>query len=84
MYRIRHGDTVGGICQRFHLSMWQVYKLNEDLFSRNRARSGGALVPDQGPVQQFTSAAADPPLHDRIGPRRHLRLVQAIGIDVSG
>src|SRR5579862_8171973 len=29
-----------------------------------------ALVPDQGPVQQLTPAAADPPLHDRIHPRR--------------
>jgi hypothetical protein len=28
------------------------------------------LVPDQGSVQQLTSAVADPPLHDRIHPRR--------------
>src|SRR5215467_8243065 len=28
-----------------------------------------ALVPDQGPVQQLTPAAADPPLHDRIDSR---------------
>jgi hypothetical protein len=28
-----------------------------------------ALVPDQGPVQQLTSAAANPPLHDRIHSR---------------
>jgi hypothetical protein len=28
-----------------------------------------ALVPDQGPVQQFTPAAAYPPLHDRIHSR---------------
>jgi Insertion element 4 transposase N-terminal len=28
------------------------------------------LVPDQGPVQQLTLAAANPPLHDRIHPRR--------------
>jgi hypothetical protein len=29
-----------------------------------------ALVPDQGPVQQLTSAAANPPLRDRIHSRR--------------
>jgi len=28
-----------------------------------------ALVPDQGPVQQLTPAAANPPLHDRIHSR---------------
>src|ERR1022692_2740677 len=28
------------------------------------------LVPDQGSVQQLTSAAADPPFHDRIHSRR--------------
>src|SRR5579871_1392345 len=42
------------------------------------------LVPDQGPVQQLTSAAADPPLHDRIGPHRQLHPVQMIGTSVSG
>src|SRR5271166_2535034 len=29
-----------------------------------------ALVPDQGPVQQLTSAAADPAFHDRVHSRR--------------
>jgi hypothetical protein len=28
------------------------------------------VVPDQGPVQQLTAAAADPAFHDRIHPRR--------------
>jgi hypothetical protein len=29
-----------------------------------------ALIPDQGPVQQLSPAAADPPFHDRIHSRR--------------
>jgi hypothetical protein len=28
------------------------------------------LIPHQGPVQQLAAAAADPPFHDRIHPRR--------------
>jgi hypothetical protein len=28
------------------------------------------LIPDQGPVQQLVAAAANPPFHDRIHPRR--------------
>jgi hypothetical protein len=42
------------------------------------------LIPDQGPVQQLAAAAADPPLHDRIGHLRQLRLVRMIGTDVCG
>ena len=29
-----------------------------------------ALVPDQGPIQQLTPAAANPAFHDRVHPRR--------------
>ena len=42
------------------------------------------LVPDQGPVQQLTSAAANPPLHDRIIPRRQLHPIRTTGTDASG
>src|SRR5260370_30076078 len=42
------------------------------------------LVPDQGSVQQLTSAAADPPLYDRIAPHRQLHLIRTIGTSASG
>jgi len=42
------------------------------------------LVQDQGPVQQLTSAAANPPLHDRIAPHRQLHPIRTTGTDASG
>jgi len=42
------------------------------------------LVDDQQPVEELAAQGADDPLADRVGPRRHLHLVQATGIDVSG
>jgi hypothetical protein len=43
-----------------------------------------ALVEDEQPVEYLAAQGADHALADRIGPCRHLHLVQAIGIDVSG
>jgi hypothetical protein len=43
-----------------------------------------APVPDQGPVQQLASAAANPPLHDRIAPYRQLHPIRMIGTGLSG
>jgi hypothetical protein len=40
------------------------------------------LIPDQGPVQELTAAAADPAFHDRVGPHRQQHLIQMIGTDV--
>jgi hypothetical protein len=37
------------------------------------------LVPDEGAVQEFAAAAADPPFGDRVGSRRQLRLMAMIG-----
>jgi hypothetical protein len=42
------------------------------------------LVPDQGPVQQLTPAAADPAFHDRVAPHRQLHPIRTIGTDGSG
>jgi hypothetical protein len=35
-------------------------------------------------VEELSAQDTDKALADRVGPRRHLHLVQAIGIDVSG
>ncbi len=40
------------------------------------------LVPNQGPVQEFAAASADPAFGDRVGPRRQQHLIQMIGTDV--
>jgi len=43
-----------------------------------------SLIPDQGAVEQYASASADPPLHDRVAPHRQLHLIRTIGTDASG
>jgi hypothetical protein len=42
------------------------------------------LVQDEGAVEQFGSAGADPAFHDCVGPHRRLHLISMIGIAVSG
>ena len=42
------------------------------------------LVPDEGAVQEFAAASADPAFDDRVGPRRQQHLIQMIGTDVCG
>jgi hypothetical protein len=41
------------------------------------------LIPHQGPVQQLAAAAADPPFHDRIHPRRLNRSTDHPGASVT-
>ena len=41
-------------------------------------------VPDQGAVEQFAAAAADPAFDDRVAPHRQLHLIRVIGTDASG
>ena len=43
-----------------------------------------SVIPDQGALEQFESASADPPLRDRVGRRRRLQLIQMIGTGISG
>jgi hypothetical protein len=55
-----------------------------EVFVLPQHRHEVALVPDQGSVQQFSPAAAYPPLHDRIAPHRQLHPIRTIGTDASG
>jgi hypothetical protein len=43
-----------------------------------------ALVPEQGPVQQFPAATAYPAFDDRVGSHHQRHPIQMIGSDVSG
>ena len=42
------------------------------------------LVPDEGAVQEFASASADPAFGDRVAPHRQLHPIRMIGTGVSG
>jgi hypothetical protein len=42
------------------------------------------LVPDEGAVQEFAAASADPAFGYRVAPHRQLHLIRVIGTDASG
>jgi hypothetical protein len=41
-------------------------------------------VPDEGPVEEFAAASADPAFGDGVAPHRQLHPIRTIGTDVSG
>ena len=68
---VQAGDAVGQRAQRRGLLKGAVRPVGiVEVFVLAQDGHQVSLVPDQGPVQQLTAAAADPPLHDRIHPRR--------------
>jgi len=68
---VQVGDTVGQRAQRRGLLEGSVRPVGiVEVFVLAQHDHQVLLVPDQGPAQQLTAAATDPPLHDRVHPRR--------------